>query len=138
MSEWRDGLEFHHVGVACASIASEAERLAILGYRQEGEVFVDPRQGVRGIFVGGQHPRLELLEPYGESGTLSPWIAAGVKLYHLAYLTGDLHASVERLRAQRGKVVSPPAPAVAFEGREIAFVMLPNRLLVELVTRAPS
>jgi methylmalonyl-CoA/ethylmalonyl-CoA epimerase len=56
-----------------------------------------------------------------------------VKLYHLAYLVPSLRDAIETMREQRGKLVAGPMPAVAFGGREIAFVVLPNRLLVELV-----
>jgi methylmalonyl-CoA/ethylmalonyl-CoA epimerase len=131
------GLAFHHVGVACENIAVETERLAPMGYVVEGDRFDDPLQGVRGIFLGGQTPRLELLEPLPghESGVLQPWLRQGAKLYHLAYETAGLDASIQRLREQGAKLVVAPVPAVAFGGRPIAFVMLRNRLLVELIAR---
>ena len=126
---------FHHVGVACADIRIEASRLAPLGYVIEGDEFVDAVLGVRGVFVGGQAPRLELLQPLDESpaGVLAPWLARDCKLYHLAYLVPVLGEAVECLRSDRAKLVVPPVGAVAFGGREVAFVMLPNRLLVELI-----
>jgi len=37
------------------------------------------------------------------------------------------------MRAQRAKVLVPPVPAVAFGGREIAFLVMPNRMLIELI-----
>ena len=131
------GLRFHHVGLACEDIDAEAARLAPLGYVAEGEAFEDPRQGVRGLFVAGQAPRLELLEPLPgrESGVLAPWLAASVKLYHLAYETAGLADAIARLRKSRAKVVVEPVPAVAFGGRHIAFLLLPNRLLIELIER---
>ena len=128
-------LDFHHVGVACTDIRTEAARLAPLGYIAEGDEFTDLRQGVRGVFLAGQFPRLELLEPLAGvvGGVLAPWLKHDIKLYHLAYLVRGLADAVERVRAGRGKLVVPPIPAVAFGGREIAFLMLPNRLLVELI-----
>ncbi len=129
------GLRFHHIGVACSDIASEAGRLACLGYVREGAVFIDPRQGVRGLFLAGQSPRLELLEPLpgAAPGLLAPWLNQRVKLYHLAYETADLDAAIDALRAARAKLVVPRVPAVAFDGRDIAFLMLPTLLLVELI-----
>jgi hypothetical protein len=47
----------------------------------------------------------------------------------------DLDAAVASLRAARGKLLLAPTPAVAFAGRPIAFVMLPNQLLCELIAR---
>jgi methylmalonyl-CoA/ethylmalonyl-CoA epimerase len=130
------GCDFHHAGVACRDIGGEAARLAPLGYAPEGMPFVDPRQGVRGMFVVGGGPRLELLEPLPDTpGMLAPWLERDVKLYHLAYETGELGAAIEHLRSAGAKLVAGPTPAVAFGGREIAFLMLPNRMLVELIAR---
>jgi methylmalonyl-CoA/ethylmalonyl-CoA epimerase len=59
----------------------------------------------------------------------------GVKLYHLGFIAADLPAEIERLRAQRAKLMFPPTPAVAFGNRRVAFVMLPNSLLVEIIEK---
>jgi methylmalonyl-CoA/ethylmalonyl-CoA epimerase len=131
-----DGLAFHHVGVACTAIAAEERFFALLGYRREGEIFEDAVQGIRGCFMAGQAPRVGLREPRAAKdakGVLAPWLAQGVKLYHLAYLAPRLAPAIDEMRAQRAKLVVAPVPAIAFGGREIAFLMLPNRLLVELI-----
>jgi xylulokinase len=48
-------------------------------------------------------------------------------------MLGGLADAIDALRAQRAKVAVAPVPAAAFGGREIAFLMLPNRLLIELI-----
>jgi len=128
-----DSLVFHHVGVISANIEQETSQLASLGYQPEGEPFVDPVQGVRGLFLAGQSPRLELLCPLAREGVLAPWIRSKNKLYHLAYQTVQLSQSIAELRQNGAKVVVDPVPAVAFSGGLIAFVMLRNMLLVELI-----
>ena len=136
MTPGENGFTFHHVGVACTDITTEAAQFGTLGYVAEGEAFEDPIQGVRGLFMAGQSPRVELLEPMStdSSGVLTPWLASGIKLYHLAYCVPQLGAAIDAMRARRGKLVVAPVPAVAFGGRRIAFVMLPNRLLIELIS----
>jgi methylmalonyl-CoA/ethylmalonyl-CoA epimerase len=128
-------LTFHHVGVACTDIVAEIARLSPLGYVVEGVEFNDSLQGVRGVFLTGQAPRLELLEPLDgiKRGVLAPWLEKDIKLYHLAYETRSLTASIERLRRERAKLIVSPVPAVAFGGRKVAFLMLPNRMLIELI-----
>lgn len=126
-------LVFHHVGVISSNIVREAEQLASLGYQPEGEGFADPIQGVRGLFLAGQSPRLELLSPMATEGVLEPWIKSNAKLYHLAYQTPNLSQAIADLRQCGAKVVVDSVSAVAFGGRHIAFVMLPNMLLVELI-----
>jgi catechol 2,3-dioxygenase-like lactoylglutathione lyase family enzyme len=128
-----DDLRFHHVGLASRRIADELVALQAFGYHREGEPFVDERQGIRGQFMVGRGPRLEVLEPTDGSRTLDPWLAKGVKLYHQAFEVHDLDDQLRQRRAAGAIVVVPATPATAFGGRRIAFVMLPNRLLVELV-----
>lgn len=127
------GLAFHHLGVACRNLDAEARALGALGYQQEGEEFVDPVQGVRGRFLVGPGPRLEILVALGESQVLSPWLATGVKIYHQAFEVENFEAAIIQLTAQRGKLVTGPVPAVAFGGRRICFVMMPNLMLIELI-----
>ncbi|HEX2381549.1 MAG TPA: VOC family protein [Acidimicrobiales bacterium] len=130
-------LTFHHIGVACRDLDTEAETYALLGYSPESDDFVDQRQGIRGRFIVGPGPRLELLVALPGSAVLEPWLRKGVKYYHEAFLVPDLASGIEYLGAHGGKVVVEPVPAVAFEGRAIAFVMLRNMTLVELV-QAPT
>jgi len=127
-------MDFHHIGVACEDMDRERAAFALLGYMPEGEVFEDPIQGIAGQFLTGPGPRMELVAPLNSaSTTLTGILSQRIKLYHMAYVTPDMAQALETLRAQRGKVVSAPQPAVAFGGRAIAFVALPNRLLVELI-----
>ncbi len=136
-------LLFHHVGVTCNSEAfargTERQNLDLLGYCPEGEEWVDERLGMRGQFmVGGSGagaPRVELVAPYGDQSPVKSWLIQGVKLYHLGFIATDLSVEIERLRAQRAKLMFPPTPAVAFGSRRVAFVMLPNFLLVEIIEK---
>jgi len=80
-------------------------------------------------------PRLELVAPLRGSAVLDPWLEKGVKLYHLAFLADDLEGMIEHLHAQRSKIIVPPTPAVAFKGKRVSFLMLPNMLLSEVIER---
>jgi len=127
------GLRFHHIGVACGDLNGEAGRMAILGYRAEGDDFTDPTQGIRGRFLVGPGPRLELLAPIPGRDVLDPWLKSQVKLYHLAFEVQGIVEVMAQLVKRRAHIVSGPVPAVAFNGRPIAFLMLPNLLLIELI-----
>ena len=65
-------------------------------------------------------------------------LAQGTKMYHLAFLTADLDASLAEASRRRAKIVVEPIPAVAFGGNRIAFFFLPNLMLVELIERGPA
>lgn len=131
------GSTFHHVGVACRDLARELEGLEGLGYREIGAEFTDPIQGVTGLFLEGPGPRLELLAPSGESQVLDPWLTGRAKMYHLAYEVPELAQALSAAAAAGARRVSEPVPAVAFDRREICFVMLRNLFLVELI-QGPS
>lgn len=130
------GFTFHHLGYACASIARERSAFELLGYRLEGNPFSDPNQGVHGCFMNGAGPRIELLENSEGSNTLTPWLDAGTKLYHLAYeVDSTLDEALRWVQRERARVVVKPIPAVAFGGRYICFAMFRHGLLIELIER---
>jgi methylmalonyl-CoA/ethylmalonyl-CoA epimerase len=126
-------MSFHHLGVATESLESEARAYAALGYEPEKDEFVDPLQGVRGVFMVGGGPRLELLEPLPGDDTLVPLLRRGVKCYHHAYEVVSLDASLDALRQAHAQVVRVPTEAVAFDHRRVAFLVLPNMWMVELI-----
>lgn len=127
------GSVFHHLGYACASLAKERAQFEQLGYRQEGEAFADPVQGVAGLFLAGPGPRVELLENLPGSQTLCVWLDQGVKIYHFAYEVPDMTEALAWSRGQRAVTTVQPVPAVAFGGRRIAFVMLRTGLMLEFI-----
>src|SRR6266545_2548775 len=136
-TEGLTGLEFHHIGLACADLDAEERIFGQLGYIREGPDFEDPTQGVRGRFLIGGGPRLELLCELSTGTALGPWLRKGVKMYHDGYEAADLAAADASLTALGAKRVVAPVPAVAFGGRCIAFYMMPNGFLIELI-EAPS
>ena len=132
-----DRLGFHHVGLACTDLDAEERVFAALGYVREGPDFEDPAQGVRGRFLVGAGPRLELLSELPTGTVLGPWLRKGVKMYHVAYEAADLAAADIAVTGLGAKRVVAPVPAVAFGGRCIAFYMMPNGFLLELI-EAPA
>lgn len=130
------GFVFHHLGYATRSIDREFAVLSHAGYGAESLDFEDPIQGVRGRFVVGAGPRIELLENLPGRATLDPFLDAGTKLYHLAYEIDRMDEGLAWARAGRARITVSPVPAVAFGGRSIAFVMFRNGLIVELIERA--
>lgn len=128
---------FHHAGVASRDIEADVALYATLGYAPEGDVFEDPIQKIRGIFLVGLSTRVELVAPLDASSPVEAWLKRGVRLYHLAYETSDIALAIARMRDARAKVVVPPVPAVAFGGRRIAFLMLPTMSLIELIEAPP-
>lgn len=130
---------FHHIGFVVASIENSVE-----GFREtldadwDGQIFHDPNQAVKVTFLRGRQagtPCLELVQPAGENSPVEPFLKRGGGLHHLCYEVDDLEAQLQLSRTQRGIMVRPPLPAVAFDGRRIAWVYTKNKLLVEYLER---
>jgi methylmalonyl-CoA/ethylmalonyl-CoA epimerase len=126
-------LTFHHLGLACADLDREARKWRALGYADEGAVFEDAAQGIRGLFLTGPGPRLELLADLEGRRTVAGFVERGVSIYHQGFLTPDLDASLESFRSLGAKVLRPPTPAVAFAGRPIAFLAMDRVTIIELI-----
>jgi methylmalonyl-CoA/ethylmalonyl-CoA epimerase len=127
------GFRFHHIGLACRDIEKETKALSLVGYEIEGEHFMDPLQKIHGCFLVGPGPRMELLAPVDESSPIVSWLNKDAKMYHQAYEVESIGPMLVSLSAHHAVVVSRAKPAVAFGGRKVAFLMFPNRLLIELI-----
>ena len=130
---------FHHIGFVVASIEDSVEGfLQFLHDEWNGKIFHDPNQVVKVTFLHSRQPGnpvLELVEPAGEKSPVTPFLKRGGGLHHLCYEIDNLEEQLRWSRTQGGIVVRPPLPAVAFEGRRIAWVYTKNKLLVEYLER---
>lgn len=140
-----EGLRFRllHVGVAVPEIGPAAEMFAALfGSKVVSGPFDDPIQKVTVNFLtqteapDADAAEIELISPLTADAPIQTMLKkTGGGAYHLCFETNDLERALEHVREHRCLVVSQPAPAVAFEGRRIAWFYTPSRMLVELVER---
>jgi methylmalonyl-CoA/ethylmalonyl-CoA epimerase len=127
---------FHHVGLACRSIAEEAPAISRLGYRSEGPPIEDPVQKVRVQFFSGAGPRIELIEPAAADSPVSGILKRGTKFYHLAYEVEDIDRAVSELEAASFRPLGAAAPAQAFDMRRIIFMMSATGTMIELIAKS--
>ncbi|HXD77530.1 MAG TPA: VOC family protein [Puia sp.] len=127
-------MRLHHIGVACRDIEAEIEKLSqIHGIAARTEVVHDSVQdaslalltmedGTRIELVAG--PRVETL------------VRKNIGLYHLCFEVVDLGAEIDRLVSAGAKLLAAPAPAVLFQGCEVAFLYV-SYGIVELLSQNP-
>lgn len=127
---------FHHVGLACRSIAEETRSINSLGYASEGAAIDDPVQKVRVQFFAGAGPRIELIEPTASDSPVAGILKRGTKFYHLAYEVENFEQAILDLEAGSFRALGPPAPAKAFGMRRIVFMMSATGTVVELIARS--
>jgi len=139
-SEVPAGLDFKllHVGVAVPALGPAAEALTdLFGYKVVSGPFDDPIQRVTVLFLAktdGDVAEIELIAPLGEDSPIQSMLAkSGGGAYHLCFETNELDGALDHAKKNGCIVVSAPVPAVAFEGRRIAWIYTRSRQLFELV-----
>ncbi|EAK2629156.1 VOC family protein [Campylobacter coli] len=128
-------LPIHHIGVACKNLEKEREIFLNLGFCKEAE-FVDEKQGVKGEFIipcNEAFPlyRFELLQNLNDKGPLDSYLKNNTKMYHLAYESKNIEKDLILLESKGGICIVPVMEASYFS--KLCFIMMPDRLLIELV-----
>lgn len=92
-------------------------------------------QNVRYAFVELERGmRVEILGlPSGGRSPIAPHVERGGGAYHLCYAVVDLELSITAAQTAGARLVVPPKPDPAFDGRPVAFLVHPAHGLFELV-----
>ncbi|WP_158943838.1 VOC family protein [Granulicella sp. S190] len=135
------GFKLRHVGVAVPSLDPTTETLSTLfGYKVVSGPFNDPIQKVSVNFLSKSDTdvaEIELIAPLSEDSPIKSILAkGGGAAYHLCFETTDIEQALVHAKNNGCIIVSPPVPAVAFDGRRIAWIYTRSRQLFELVEAA--
>jgi methylmalonyl-CoA/ethylmalonyl-CoA epimerase len=133
----KNGMRLHHIGFVVASIEESVPGfVASLNTEWDGKIFNDPLQDAKVTFlrhgVSGT-PLIELVEPGSPESHLVKFLKRSGGLHHLCYETDQLEEQLRSAVASGSILVRKSAPAIAFEGRAIAWFYTPERLLIELL-----
>lgn len=131
-----DRFAFHHVGVAVRDLEEATQILkGLFGYELSSGPFDDPIQKVSVCFLsrGAGDTVIELVAPLGPGSPIDRTLEKGGGTYHVCYRVPDINAAIAFLTRQGSFLLSGPVSAVAFEMKEIAWLMTKAKLLVELV-----
>jgi methylmalonyl-CoA/ethylmalonyl-CoA epimerase len=135
-------VKLHHIGFVLASIEESAEAFAqSLCASWDGKIIFDPLQNVHVTFLRGAHANdalIELVEPGSSDSPVSRFLARGGGMHHVCYEVEDLEAQLAFCKTVNSTVVRKPVPAVAFDGRRIAWVLTKRKLLVEYLESSRS
>jgi methylmalonyl-CoA/ethylmalonyl-CoA epimerase len=137
------GFKLRHVGVAVPTLGPTTEMLKTLfGYRMISGPFDDPIQKVSVNFLtttDDDVTEIELIAPLTEDSPIKSMLTKnGGGAYHLCFETSDIDKALEHAKSLGCMIVSPAMPAVAFEGRRIAWIYTKSRQLFELVEAKKS
>jgi methylmalonyl-CoA/ethylmalonyl-CoA epimerase len=127
--------------VAVPTLGPTTEMLSnLFGYKVVSGPFDDPIQKVSVNFLAtseDQAAEIELIAPLGDDSPIASMLAkSNGTAYHLCFETTDIEQALAHAKSNGCIIVSPPAPAVAFDGRRIAWIYTRSRQLFELVEAA--
>jgi methylmalonyl-CoA/ethylmalonyl-CoA epimerase len=131
-----DKFTFHHVGVAVRNLSTAIPVYKnLFDYDSISGPFDDLIQNVSVCFLsrGEKDTVIELVAPLGANSPIDGILKKGGGAYHICYQVPDINAAIGHLTGLGSLLLSGPVPAVAFEMREIAWLMTEANLLVELV-----
>lgn len=130
-------LKIHHLGIAVAEIEPALVFYQnAFGFSRVSEIFLDPIQKVSVCFLGNHEDTgtmIELISPADSASPINGYLSKGIGAYHICYEVDHLEVALDDMRARGCILLGPPAPAVAFGGRKIAWCCTPTKHLVEFV-----
>jgi methylmalonyl-CoA/ethylmalonyl-CoA epimerase len=132
----RNLLRLHHFGFVVNSIDQTVASFArSVNGSWDGAIFHDPIQKVKVTFLlmPGTDVQMELVEPAEEKSPVRAFLEKGGGLHHLCYEVEDCEHAITAMRKLGSMIVKRPKPAVAFQGRKIAWVLTSEKLLIELL-----
>jgi methylmalonyl-CoA/ethylmalonyl-CoA epimerase len=130
-------LKVHHYGLATNNLEQSIDTLRSLGYIV-GKITLDPVQRVRVAFAS--HPQEGMIELIGDIDTKGPTSRiiskTGNGLYHICYEVNNLEETTVILREKGFLLRHAPVPAVACDGRRIAWMYNRYIGLIELLEKS--
>ena len=140
MKPLSSGTTLHHVGFVVESIESSMDSfMESICAAGRTEIVEDPIQRVKVAFLLPEalgQPQVELVEPVGEKSPVYRFLRErGGGLHHICYEVNDVAAYLKLSQQMGLTIVRRPRPAAAFGGREIAWVLSKQRLLIEYLAK---
>jgi methylmalonyl-CoA/ethylmalonyl-CoA epimerase len=131
--------KFKHIGVAVKDIQRSVEKYGdIFGYKVISGPFNDPIQKAVVCFIGSSvenEPMIELISPLTEDSFVHRMLKKEMGVYHSCYEVQDIDQTLEAVRKKGCIIISNPVPAVAFQGKRIAWFFMPTSQLIEVVEK---
>ena len=135
-------MHLHHIGYVVESIENALPGLLrSLGANWDGYIFEDPYQKVRAAFLSTDRldAQIELIQPTADDSPVSKFLQErGGGLHHCCFEVQSLDESISTMRKEGALLAKRPRPAVAFGGRLIAWLLTPEKLLVELLQKGTN
>lgn len=130
----------HHIGYAVADMDKVLDKFKMGGYSAKSEVFEDSGRHVKIAFIESRADGtvIELVSPMDGASPVSNILRENKNVslpYHLCYEVENISRMVKQMKRQSYFLTKDIAPAVALNGRNVAFLVSREMGLVELLER---
>ena len=129
----------HHTGLAVTSIEEKLSfYLNALGMKQLTDIKHDPIQKVKVVLLGytaddSHPPFIELVEPSGSETPIDRFLKNNISIYHYCIEVPDINLALQTAREHKSIIIQRPVPAVLFNNRLIAWILTPDKYLIEFL-----
>ena len=128
-------MEVHHIGYAVRDIQKSTIEFKKNGFKNVGELCIDNQRNVLIQLMKNKEWLIELVAPI--LNTNSPILNILEKNnntpYHLCYCTASITKKIKELRDNSYTLIESPKPAIAFNGRLVAFLYHNDIGIIELL-----
>lgn len=129
-------MKFHHIGIFVNSLQFGREYLSELFIISAiGEEILDEKMGIQVQFLTDNcGVCYEIVAPYGDKNPVQNLLKKKINiLNHVAYEVENFENAMLKYRDSGCVPLSRPAPAVAFQGRNVMFFLTKIGFIVELI-----
>lgn len=127
-------MRIDHIGYAVKNIEKARIAFEELGFTFD-ELVNDNDRNIFIQFGSNDGYCIELVSPNGAGESPADYFLGkvGSTPYHICYKSDDIETDIRKLESERFKVVVPLAPAVAFGGKRVVFMMHRALGMMEIV-----
>ena len=137
--------ELNHIGWVVPDLEDASKMLSLLGLRKVTEPEPDPLQRVSACFFAAKDSPvfIELIVPTEEDSPVTNFLnKRGGGLHHLCFKVEDIERIASGFVKKGFQMVRPPVECIGYDrsfkrrtgqSTRVAFFLLPNRLLIELL-----
>ena len=114
----------NHIAIAVPDLGAAAESYRSTLGASVTEPQALPEHGVTVVFVTLANPKVELLEPIGESSPIAAFLAKNPSggMHHICYEVENILAARDALRAAGARVLGDGEPKIGAHGKPVLFL----------------
>ncbi|MBA0195221.1 VOC family protein [Pectobacterium brasiliense] len=128
-------MKLHHFGFLSLSLKDTVNDFILLGHKVISDVIRDSERGVDIVFLTSEtNEMIEIVSPYIENSVVRGLVRKNKNnIYHIAYLVSGIEDNILSLQSKGFVLIDSPKPAIAFNGKNVAFLISSYVGMIELI-----